>query len=177
MSIDDVPMTPLEKRWTLLLILGILAIAVGLIILLWTGMSVTIYVIFTGVLALIGGISELLILGEFKDLRVARPVIMIILGILMIVIPFIMAEVSAIIFAIFFVLFGVALLFGFSDPDKIQVLSGRILGFIMIVVGILIIVFPKQAVEIMAIIFGVMLIIIGLASVITAVQIRRALSY
>ncbi|MBQ7701458.1 MAG: DUF308 domain-containing protein, partial [Candidatus Methanomethylophilaceae archaeon] len=43
--------------------------------------------------------------------------------------------------------------------------------------GILIIVFPKQAVEIMAIIFGVMLIIIGLASVITAVQIRRALSY
>ena len=155
--------------------MGILSIVAGLIILLWTGMSVRIYVIFAGVIAIIGGILELLELGERHDLTIAKPVILIILGLLMVLMPFIMAEIGAIVFAIFFILFGIIILFGFGNAEKNQLMGSRIVGAIMIVIGVLIIIFPKQTVEIMEIIFGVALIIIGLACVINAVQTRKVL--
>ena len=168
-------MTPQQKRWISLLIFGVLSILAGLIIVLWTGLSVAVYMTFAGIMAIIGGVLELAEMGNLKSPQTLKPVLLIVLGIAFVLMPIFMAEVTAIVFGLFSILFGAVILLGLGNATDYQLLSNRVVGAVMVVIGILIIVFPVQAVEIMAIIIGVILMMIGLVTIVNAVQTRKSM--
>ena len=106
-----------------------------------------------------------------------RPILSIAIGAVMIVVPMFMAQVTAVLIGIFFILYGLLLLMtvGITVPTEKYV--GWILGVIFLVVGAITIVFNEQAVNVIAIIFAIMLIVFGAFSVIAAIRLRKAVAY
>ena len=167
-------MVNIAENWKFHLIFGILSIILGVIIAVWPNISVVVYMVIMGVLVLISGFLQVIAYTKINDnIILIKAVATILIGLALVLIPFFMAEVAAIVFAVFFILIGLIMLLGVNGEGNPISLQMRILGIIMIVVGVVICIFPEKAVEIMAIIIGVMMVVVGIVNILIGVQEKK----
>jgi uncharacterized membrane protein HdeD (DUF308 family) len=167
------------SRWWSFLLRGIIAIAVGLILLFWTGATVKVLAYVVGIFALLDGLVNV-ILSIMKAVDKERWVwtlvwglIGLLLGGLIISRPGAVLGVIVILAGLWVILMGVIFLaFSFDMPPD----SGRgwigILGFLIIVVGILILAYPAGSVYAVAVLIAIYALIKGVFEIIIAFRVR-----
>ena len=176
---EDNAMVGLARSWWLLLFLGVISLAVGVIALVWPGRTIVVVAILLAVWLIISGVFQLIrsfshgLSGGLRALLIITGIISIILGLFMFRGAFQAVEVLSIFIGIAFLFRGFGSIF-LGAEDK----SGRgwnlIGGIIMIIGGIVVLVWPGISLEILALIIGIWLIIIGIFEIITSFSLKSA---
>ncbi len=164
--------------WKIMLVFGILCFAIGLIAMLWTKMSLQVYIILLGIIAVAIGLMTLINMNDGFDTRnanIAKGALAIILGIVLMVVPMFVADIFAYLFAAFFIILGIGAIFGISAPmiDSRGRTVTLAFGLIMIVVGIIIAIFPNETVIVTTWVSGLILAILGAICIFGAWQVRK----
>ncbi len=177
---DEVEVYVGVKSWTPFLIRGLIAIAVGIILLFWPGSTIRVLAILIGILALVDGLIEtvyavvLLFKTEKMGLLLVRGLIGILIGLLLIFRTRLSLAVVIVFIAIWAILAGVAqLIVAFDMPAK----SGRgLLGFsglISVALGILLLAFTIETVYAVIVIFSIFIIIGGIVNIVYAFHAKK----
>lgn len=163
------------------LIFGVIAVVIGLIAIVWPGGTLKIIIILLGIFALLNGISILFNAFSKKskdthDLIVG--VLYVVLGLIMIVASFAFLDVLMYILAAFLIIFGLFQLYEMwpiaKDSLKGEKLYNLVVAIIAIVLGIVIVVYPGLAANVVMIVIGVFLLLIGLINLIGAFQMKKS---
>lgn len=174
-------MNQIMDRWLMHIIFGALAIAGGILIVVWPNNFMELYMVILGILALVSGTLQILVGGTNKgnaltNAILIRAIITIILGIVLIIAPFFMAKVAVYIIGAVFIIFGVLMLMGIASSERLTSTEMRIMGIIFVIIGVLVCVFNDQALKVIGIIIGVSLIIVGLLNILIGVQEKKLIS-
>ena len=160
---------------------GLLAIALGVVVLVWTGTSITLAAIFFGVALLLTGVQQLFFAFTVSGSAAMR-ILLFISGAAALVLAVIaLSRLSdawgllAIWIAVGFIFRGVATtVTAISDPT----LPGRVLnifiGVVSLIAGVVVMAAPYDSLAILATIVGFWLIVLGVMELIAAYGIRRA---
>ena len=163
------------------LIFGILAVVIGIIALVYPGGTLKVIIILLGIFALLNGLSILFNAFSQKskdthDLLVG--ILYVVLGLIMIIASFAFLDVLMYILAAFLIIFGLFQLYEMwpiaKDSLKGEKLYNLVIAIIAIVLGIVIIVSPGLAANIVMMIIGAFLIIIGLINLLGAYQMKKS---
>ena len=163
------------------LIFGILAVVIGIIALVYPGGTLKVIIILLGIFALLNGLSILFNAFSQKskdthDLLVG--ILYVVLGLIMIIASFAFLDVLMYILAAFLIIFGLFQLYEMwpiaKDSLKGEKLYNLVIAIIAIVLGIVIIVYPGLAANIVMMIIGAFLIIIGLINLLGAYQMKKS---
>ena len=163
------------------LIFGILAVVIGIIALVYPGGTLKVIIILLGIFALLNGLSILFNAFSQKskdthDLLVG--ILYVVLGLIMIIASFAFLDVLMYILAAFLIIFGLFQLYEMwpiaKDILKGEKLYNLVIAIIAIVLGIVIIVYPGLAANIVMMIIGAFLIIIGLINLLGAYQMKKS---
>ena len=178
MTIPAVP-TLLPHLWKSVLISGVLAIALGVAILAWPGISISVATIFFGVALLFTGIEQLFLGFTLRVHLIGRLLLFVsgaaalIVGIMALTSLYEGWRILAIWIGVGFIFRGVATMSSaISDPT----LPGRgwniFVGAISLIAGVVVMAFPYDSLGTLALVVGVWLIVIGIMEVVTAFGIR-----
>ena len=168
----------LKKTWISYLIYAIASIALGVLLIVWPDVTVKVCMIVAGVLSIIVGVVQLsFLIHAINKLLLIRPIITIALGVIMICVPMFMAQVTAVLIGVFFILYGLLMLMVLGSTIPTEKYMGWIMGAIFIALGIAVIIFNEDAVKVIAIIFGVAMLIYGAFSLMTALKLRKLKVY
>ena len=146
------------------LIFGILAVVIGIIALVYPGGTLKVIIILLGIFALLNGLSILFNAFSQKskdthDLLVG--ILYVVLGLIMIIASFAFLDVLMYILAAFLIIFGLFQLYEMwpiaKDSLKGEKLYNLVIAIIAIVLGIVIIVYPGLAANIVMMIIGCLL--------------------
>ena len=172
--------TLLPHLWKSVLVSGILAVALGIAIVAWPGISISIATIFFGVALLFTGIEQI-IFGFTMRAPFAGRLLLFVTGAATLIVG-VMAlssiydgwQILAIWIGIGFIFRGVATMSSaISDPT----LPGRgwniFVGAISLIAGVVVMAVPYNSLRTLALVVGVWLIAIGIMEVVTAFGIRR----
>ena len=163
------------------LIFGILAVVIGIIALVYPGGTLKVIIILLGIFALLNGLSILFNAFSQKskdthDLLVG--ILYVVLGLIMIIASFAFLDVLMYILAAVLIIFGLFQLYEMwpiaKDSLKGEKLYNLVIAIIAIVLGIVIIVYPGLAANIVMMIIGAFLIIIGLINLLGAYQMKKS---
>ena len=163
------------------LIFGILAVVIGIIALVYPGGTLKVIIILLGIFALLNGLSILFNAFSQKskdthDLLVG--ILYVVLGLIMIIASFAFLDELMYILAAFLIIFGLFQLYEMwpiaKDSLKGEKLYNLVIAIIAIVLGIVIIVYPGLAANIVMMIIGAFLIIIGLINLLGAYQMKKS---
>lgn len=167
--------------WKSVLVSGILAVALGIAIVAWPGISISIATIFFGVALLLTGIEQLF-LGFTLRAPLAGRVLLFVTGAATLIVG-IMAlssiyegwQILAIWIGIGFIFRGVSTtMSAISDPT----MPGRVLniavGALSLIAGIVVMAVPYHSLKTLALFVGFSLIIVGAMEVVAAFGIRKA---
>jgi uncharacterized membrane protein HdeD (DUF308 family) len=179
MSTPAIP-SLLPHLWKSALVSGVLAVALGVAVLAWPGISITIAAIFFGVYLLLTGIEQVFFAFSLHVAAGGRVLLFIsgaaslILAILAFRHLYDAVLLMAIWIAIGFIFRGVATtVSAISDPT----LPGRgwniFVGVISLIAGVVVLASPFTSMETLALVVGIWLIAIGVMEVIAAFGIRR----
>lgn len=173
----------LPHLWKSTLVSGILAVILGILVLVWPGITILVAAIFLGVYLLITGISQLVLAFSLRS-SVGGRVLLFIGGaaaLVLAVLCFISfsndlqsaVELLAIWIGVGFVFRGVATaMSAIGDPT----LPGRvweiIIGIVSVIAGIIMFVAPLEGLVALAQVTGIILIVVGVFEVISAFAIR-----
>lgn len=165
------------RHWGLVLTLGLVSIAVGVIALIWPGKTIVvlafllaIWLIVTGVFSIIRGFAPGLS-GGMRALIIITGVLSIILGLLAFRGIFQAVEILAIFVAIAFLFQGFAALF--TSAERTEGRGWNIFGgIVMLIGGIVILVWPAISLVTLAWVAGIWLIVGGLFEVVAAFRLR-----
>ena len=172
----------LPHLWKSAVVSGVLAIALGVAVLIWTGASITLAAIFFGVALLFTGIQQVFFAFTLRT-PVSMRLLLFISGAAALVLAAIALsrlsdawKLLAIWIAIGFIFRGVATtVSAISDPT----LPGRVwnigIGVLTLIAGIVVMAAPAQSLATLAIIVGVWLIVIGVMEIAAALAIRKAM--
>jgi uncharacterized membrane protein HdeD (DUF308 family) len=177
------PSTPslLPHLWKSAVVSGLLAIAIGVAIVAWPGISITVAAIFFGAGLLLTGIQQVFFAFSLHVSAGGR-VLLFISGaasLILAIMAFRHLYDAVLLLAIWigvgFVFRGVATaVSAISDPT----LPGRgwnvFVGVVSLVAGVVVLASPFDSIGTLALVVGVWLIVIGVMEVVTAVAIRRA---
>jgi uncharacterized membrane protein HdeD (DUF308 family) len=177
------PSTPslLPHLWKSAVVSGLLAIAIGVAIVAWPGISITVAAIFFGAGLLLTGIQQVFFAFSLHVSAGGR-VLLFVSGaasLILAIMAFRHLYDAVLLLAIWigvgFVFRGVATaVSAISDPT----LPGRgwnvFVGVVSLVAGVVVLASPFDSIGTLALVVGVWLIVIGVMEVVTAVAIRRA---
>ncbi|KAA0096161.1 HdeD family acid-resistance protein [Mycolicibacterium sp. P1-18] len=177
------PSTPslLPHLWKSAVVSGLLAVAIGVAIVAWPGISITVAAIFFGAGLLLTGIQQVFFAFSLHVSAGGR-VLLFISGaasLILAIMAFRHLYDAVLLLAIWigvgFVFRGVATaVSAISDPT----LPGRgwnvFVGVVSLVAGVVVLASPFDSIGTLALVVGVWLIVIGVMEVVTAVAIRRA---
>ena len=180
------PSTPslLPHLWKSAVVSGLLAVAIGVAIVAWPGISITVAAIFFGAGLLLTGIQQVFFAFSLHVSAGGR-VLLFISGaasLILAIMAFRHLYDAVLLLAIWigvgFVFRGVATaVSAISDPT----LPGRgwnvFVGVVSLVAGVVVLASPFDSIGTLALVVGVWLIVIGVMEVVTAVAIRRATSH
>lgn len=169
----------LPHLWKSALVSGVLAIALGVAILAWPGISVSIATIFFGVALLLTGIEQVFLAFTLRVSTVGRLLLFVsgaaalIVGVMALTSLYEGWRILAIWIGVGFIFRGVATTSSaISDPT----LPGRgwniFSGAISLIAGVVVMAFPYDSLATLALVVGVWLIVIGVMEVVTAFGIR-----
>lgn len=163
------------------LIFGILAVVIGIIALVYPGGTLKVIIILLGIFALLNGLSILFnaFSQKSKDTHeLLVGILYVVLGLIMIIASFAFLDVLMYILAAFLIIFGLFQLYEMwpiaKDSLKGEKLYNLVIAIIAIVLGIVIIVYPGLAANIVMMIIGAFLIIIGLINLLGAYQMKKS---
>ncbi|MDD3139055.1 MAG: DUF308 domain-containing protein [Lachnospiraceae bacterium] len=156
--------------WKDMLLFGILVLILGIFALVWTGMTIKIYVMVVGIITIMVGFSTIFNAHQMNgdsNLYLLKGVVEILFGTLMLFLPIFMATVAVFMMAFFFIMFGVALLFAVAPPVEGFNFGkyASAFGIIFIILGIIFIIFPDQTLIAATWIIGVILIVLGISCI------------
>ncbi len=169
----------LPHLWKSTLVSGILAVILGILVLVWPGITILVAAIFLGIYLLITGISQLVLAFSLRA-SVGGRVLLFIGGaaaLVLAVLCFISLDNSVSLLAIWigvgFIFRGVATaMSAVGDPS----LPGRIweivIGVVSVIAGIIMFVAPLEGLVALAQVTGIILIVVGVFEVISAFGIR-----
>lgn len=183
MTNPSVPAMPslLPHLWKSAVVSGLLAIAIGVAIVAWPGISITVAAIFFGAGLLLTGIQQVFFAFSLHVSAGGR-VLLFISGaasLILAIMAFRHLYDAVLLLAIWigvgFIFRGVATtVSAISDPT----LPGRawnvFVGLISLVAGVVVLASPFDSIGTLALVVGVWLIVIGVMEVVAAVAIRRA---
>jgi uncharacterized membrane protein HdeD (DUF308 family) len=171
----------LPHLWKSAAVSGLLAIVLGVVVVIWTGTSITLAAIFFGVALLVTGIQQVFFAFTLRASTGIR-VLLLISGAAALVLAVIALSrfydawrLLAIWIAVGFIFRGVATtVSAISDPT----LPGRalnvVVGVITLIAGIVVMASPYDSLQILAWVVGFWLIAIGVMELIAAFAIRNA---
>lgn len=182
-SVPSVPAMPslLPHLWKSAVVSGLLAIAIGVAIVAWPGISITVAAIFFGAGLLLTGIQQVFFAFSLHVSAGGR-VLLFISGaasLILAIMAFRHLYDAVLLLAIWigvgFIFRGVATtVSAISDPT----LPGRawnvFVGLISLIAGVVVLASPFDSIDTLALVVGVWLIVIGVMEVVSAVAIRRA---
>ena len=176
---EDNALTNLARSWWLLLFLGVISLAVGVIALVWPGRTIVVIAILLAVWLLISGVFQVVrsfahgLSGGMRVLLIITGIISILLGLFMFRSALQAVEILSIFIGIAFLFRGFGSIF-LGAEDK----NGRgwnlFGGIIMIIGGVIVLVWPGMSLEVLAIIVGIWLVIIGIFEIITSFSLKSA---
>ncbi|MEV0670261.1 HdeD family acid-resistance protein [Mycobacterium sp. NPDC050441] len=169
----------LPHLWKSTLVSGILAVILGILALVWPGITILVAAIFFAAYLLITGISQLVLAFSIRSSVGGRVLLFIggaaalVLAVLCFVSLQNSFELLAIWIGVGFIFRGVATtMSAIGDPS----LPGRvweiIIGIISVIAGIIMFVAPKEGLVALAQVTGIILIVVGTFEVISAFAIR-----
>lgn len=173
MTVDTYAVEPVVNiKWGALVLLGFLAVIIGLLIVLFPSLSATILVELIGVLILLLAFSVILLAavnpGGWKDsaLLAILGIIGFVFGIATIVQPMIMGDVIFTIVGVALFVAGIIdIVLAISEPAIAHRGLFALKGLIAIILGLLIAILPLVGVALMVIWAAVLLMIYGIASI------------
>ena len=163
--------------WWLVLLWGLLSLIIGIMFLTTPGITTLILITFMGAYWLVGGIFTLGSIAVDKTnlgLKVFLATVNILAGVLILLYPLYSTLFILSFFAIFIgswgVFIGAAHMFqAFETKDG----GNGVLGLISVIFGILILIFPLIAAEIIPLIIGIVTVMSGIAAIIAAFQVKK----
>jgi uncharacterized membrane protein HdeD (DUF308 family) len=169
----------IADHWGLLVLMGVLSIAIGLLAIVYTGATIVTVGIFFAAWLFVSGIFSLI--GAFtRDGDTGSRVLTAIIGVLSIIVgwallrsPFQSVEVFIFVLGIFWLIQGIMTFvaaFAFKEGRGWRIFSG-ILG---IIAGIIILTYPMSSAVTLALIGGIWLVILGVTQIIAGIQLRSA---
>ena len=167
--------------WKSMLIFGILALIVGIIAIVYPGITLEVILILLGALALLTGIVTVvngihLPKGE-KTLILLLGALYVLLGLVMLLAPLAFVEIMVYFIAAFLVVMGIFQLFNLmfvaGTGEKGDSLFSLISGILAIIIGLIIAAFPAQTIEVAMWIIGAILAIIGLINIAGAFKLKK----
>jgi uncharacterized membrane protein HdeD (DUF308 family) len=194
-SINDIRMTTSEKTvfegplhqlarntWQLLLFIGIVAVALGVIVLTWPGKTLLVAGVLFGIYLVVSGIGY--VFAAFgAHTGAAMRVLMFLTGVVSLVLGFFCFRdklesilLLALWIGISWVFRGVTLLATALSFDHLPARGWQALaGVIIVIGGGVLIIYPMDSIEILTLVAGWWLIVIGIIDVIDALQVRHRL--
>ncbi|WP_400259680.1 DUF308 domain-containing protein [Candidatus Methanomassiliicoccus intestinalis] len=174
----------MAEVWQNKLIFGILALIIGIIAIVYPGATLGVILILLGVFALLTGLSTVLNAAAMpkgnKTYKLLEGILYIILALIMIIAPFVFAEVLAYIMAAFLILLGLfqifSLIFVAGTGAKGDSLFPLLTGIIALALGCVIAIFPGKTIEVAMWIIGLFLIIIGLINLLGGLKLKKVIS-
>ena len=163
--------------WWLVLLWGLLSLIIGIMFLTTPGITTLIMITFMGAYWLVGGfftLGSLFVDKTNMGLKIFLSVVNILAGIIILLYPLYSAVFILSFFAIFIGFWGlfigaVHLFQAFKTKDG----GNGVLGIISIIFGIIILIYPLIAAELIPFIVGVFAIVSGIAAVIAAFQVKK----
>jgi uncharacterized membrane protein HdeD (DUF308 family) len=166
--------------WKEMLAYGALAIILGIVAIVWTEMTLKVFVIALGVVVIAIGIASIINRNygfDTKTGNIAKGVILILLGLVLAIMPEFSADAIAYICAVFFIIIGFTAIFGMVFPlDTGFRAYSLICGMVMVAIGIIICIFPNQTVMVATWVGGLLLLASGIVSVIGALKVRSLIN-
>lgn len=170
------------KSWWIVLVVGILSVLLGLLFLFWPGKTIVVIAVIFGVWLIVSGIVQL-VQGFNSDLGTGERVLAVIVGVISIVLGVLCFRGGIAngvyilsLFVGFSFLFRGIWQFVVGLQNKGQ--SGRALliiaGILGVIAGIIVLSAPFQSLEVLALIMGIWLIIMGIIEVVYSFGIKKA---
>lgn len=178
---NSAPPSLLRHLWKSTLLSGILAVALGVLVWLWPGKTIVIAAIFFGAYLLVAGVAQVIFAFSLHVSAGGR-VLLFISGaaaLILAVLCFRSLQESVLLLAIWigigFIFRGVATaVSAISDPT----LPGRaweiFIGVISLIAGVVMLAAPFESLEILTVVVGIWLIVLGVFEVVSAFGIRKA---
>ncbi|MCV7266421.1 HdeD family acid-resistance protein [Mycolicibacterium poriferae] len=175
------PPSMLQHLWKTVLLSGILAVILGVMVLVWPGISIFVASVFFAAYLLVAGITQVVFAFSLK-VSLAGRVLLFISGaaaLVLAVMCFINFGDAVLLLAIWigigFIFRGVAtLVSAISDPT----LPGRgweiFIGVISLIAGVIMLAVPFESLAILTQVVGIWLIVLGVFEVVSAFGIRSA---
>jgi len=163
--------------WWLVLVWGLLSLIIGIMFLTTPGVTTLLLITFMGAYWLVGGLftlGSLVVDKSNMGLKIFLAVVNIIAGILILLYPLYSTVFILAFFAIFIgfwgCFIGAAHLYqAFTTKDA----GNGVLGVISLIFGLIILIYPMYAAELIPLIIGVFAIATGIAAVIAAFQVKK----
>jgi len=171
-----------ENVWKAVLAWGVLTLILGVVILVWPGMSIEIAAVLFGAYLLMSGIAQL-VFAFALDVPGGERVLLFISGALSLVVGVLafrhLGEGYAILLMAIWI--GISFIFqGVAEATlaiTLRGLPGRgwhlFLGALSVIAGIVVIGWPFNSIVVLAIVAGAWLVVIGITAIIWALQARR----
>jgi uncharacterized membrane protein HdeD (DUF308 family) len=180
MTIPALP-SMLPHLWKSTILSGVLAVAIGVAVVVWTGTSITLAAILFGVALLVTGFEQLFLAFSLRTSTALR-VLLLISGAAALVLAVIALSrfydawrLLAIWVAVGFIFRGVSTtLSAISDPTLPGRLWNVVVGVVSLIAGVVIMAAPYSSLQILAYFVGFSLIILGVMEVVTGFVIRGA---
>jgi uncharacterized membrane protein HdeD (DUF308 family) len=183
MTTTKTPTATFDQLWKAMLAWGLLTVALGVAVLVWPGKSIVVASALFGAYLLISGIAEM-VLALTLDTLVGARLLWFIAGALSVVLGVLAFRhfgqgyailLLAIWIGVSFVFQGIAATASaISYPD----FPGRgwyiFLGVISVIAGIVVLAWPFDSIEVLALVTGVWLVVIGIAEICASLDTRKA---
>lgn len=161
--------------WGLVLAVGVVAVVFGLLVLANIWGSVHLVAVFAGLFLLFAGILQFFIGGGGKGGRIVAGIIAIIAGVALIAWPEASVKTVAVVVGLAFLVSGIAVAVAAVTARGEG--YGAVVGFgaIVAVIGLVFIIWPGPTVTILMILVGLAALLFGIAAIVQALSLRRAL--
>jgi len=163
-----------RRYWGLLVALGIVSIAFGVIVLANIWASIHLVAVFAGLFLLFAGVMQFFSGGSGRTGRIIAGLVAIVAGILLIVWPGTSVKTVAVIVGISFLIWGVAVAFAAiaARGEGWGVVAG--FGAVLALIGIVFIIWPGPTVTLLMILVGVSALLFGISTIAQGLSLRRA---
>jgi uncharacterized membrane protein HdeD (DUF308 family) len=171
-----------RNTWQLVLLIGILAVALGVVVLYWPGKTLLVAGVLFGIYLVVSGIGYMIAAfgshagAAMRVLAFLTGAVSLVLGVFCFRDKLESILLLALWIGISWIFRGVTLLAAALSFDNLPGRGWQILsGVILIIGGVVLIIYPYDSISVLTLVAGCWLIAIGIVDVITAFQIRHRL--
>jgi uncharacterized membrane protein HdeD (DUF308 family) len=163
------------RAWGLVLAVGIVAVVFGILVLANIWGSVRLVAIFAGLFLLFAGILQFFAGGGGRTGRIVAGVIAIVAGVALIAWPEASIKTVAVIVGLAFLISGISVAVAAIAARGDG--YGAVIGFgaVVAVIGLIFIIWPGPTVTLLMILVGLAALLFGIASIVQALTLRRAI--